>query len=444
MPNVEHIFDFLPDSGNFSRVNVTGSQAASESALRVSVRDDLAQLKLQPNVPSYIADLLDLAAALHTVDRVVAPHPRRRRRLQINVPLREPALFCRGEVLSALHDILLWYTEDEWTINFRSRPAGFRQASCGFGHDEREVALWSGGLDSLAGLAGRLRDSPATRFMLVGTGSNKEILGLQRILYQDLCRRLPQDDIALSQVTIHPEGVSSVPGRLNSAPRLRGAVFLLVGAAQALCAGQTTLHVYENGVGAINLPLSGGLAGIDHSRAVHPRSLRLVSRFLTLVADEPIEIVNPFLFATKAKMCRAIRHSGLSDLIKHTISCDTKPRRSYGNVKVRHCGKCTSCLLRRQALAAADIEDDTAYASIVSKASDDDQNLVSLRAMRSQLHQIAHCMQQQEPWEAAIATFPDLTDVLECGHDTSRERAGTVRLYKDYLEEWDCIEPIFE
>ena len=88
--------------------------------------------------------------------------------------------------------------------------------------------------------------------------------------------------------------------------RSRAFVFSALGVAAAVQAEADTLHVYENGVGALNLPLNETQLGVDNYRGVHPRSLMLLESLLALVLDNPVCIENPYLFRTKAEMCRAL------------------------------------------------------------------------------------------------------------------------------------------
>ncbi len=68
-----------------------------------------------------------------------------------------------------------------------------------------------------------------------------------------------------------PEG-----SREEKSQRTRALVYLTLGVATALQAGTDTLWVYENGVGALNLPLDATQLGVDNYRGVHPRSLMMV------------------------------------------------------------------------------------------------------------------------------------------------------------------------
>ena len=67
-----------------------------------------------------------------------------------------------------------------------------------------------------------------------------------------------------------------------------------------------------------------------------------------------MRIENPFMFATKAEMCRALSQAGLADVVRETVSCDGYPQRVPGQAQ---CGCCTSCVLRRQGLFCGGLAD---------------------------------------------------------------------------------------
>lgn len=405
--------------------------------MHLAVEDDLAHIKSRPHVAPHVADMIDVAAALHTVDRAIDVGVEDRR-LRVMLPVRDVDLYSGSAVQNALQRALRWYSGDEWQITFSQRRRDFAQSALALpsAHQNYEVALWSGGLDSLSGLASQIADGRGRRFLLVGTGSNNEVFGVQRSLVEDLRRKCDGVHFAFSQVQIKPRAIDTIPGHSNSAPRLRGMVFLLIGAAQALCAGEHRLAVYENGIGAMNLPLSGGLVGLDHSVAVHPKSLHLVGRLVSEIAGEDFVIENPYVFNTKAEMCGGLICSGLEAFAAETISCDSKPRRAFGSLKVRHCGTCTSCLLRRQALPTVGIRDRTNYESTLANEDGPANTISSLLAMQAQLKRIEECLKRPDAWQALLSSFPDLVDVCYALDDTPAIHAATVDLYRRYCREW--------
>ena len=106
----------------------------------------------------------------------------------------------------------------------------------------------------------------------------------------------------------HPQAIGH---QEENSQRTRSLVFLTLGVVTALQGGADTLWVYENGVGALNLPMNETQLGMDNSRGVHPRSLVLAGDLISMALEQSVRIRNPFLFSTKAQMCKALTNSGV-------------------------------------------------------------------------------------------------------------------------------------
>jgi hypothetical protein len=208
-------------------------------------------------------------------------------------------------VIRRIVEALFWFTGDHWEIEFVSRNASGRTAESQMGipltsepSECSEIALWSGGLDSLAGLWNRLVDNPGSWYTLLGTGSNTVTLRVQQRAKEIVSTEFP-GSVRLVQVPIRCDHTTQLPK--NSILRARGFTFLLLGAVCAYMAGQKELCVYENGVGAINLPLRASEVGWDHSRSVHPLSLGYVADLMSELLGLTFAIHNPFLFWTNSR-----------------------------------------------------------------------------------------------------------------------------------------------
>jgi len=81
-------------------------------------------------------------------------------------------------------------------------------------------------------------------------------------------------------------------------------------------------------------------------------------------------------------MCQALVEAGCVDLAFETISCDRLHRE-----KPMQCGYCSSCLLRRQALAVQRVEDQTCYIATARQA--ESQALWQLPLLLKPLNNIA-------------------------------------------------------
>jgi len=435
--------------------------------LGVSLKEDRPPLRSYSPVA---ADLIDLAAVLHVLDRAIPRGEQSKVHVEVDIPLRNPSAFRRS--LEELQMALRQYSHDRWSFTFsrgsgedpRPERALIGESPEAIGQNLQpqlfrrkgslEVALFSGGLDSFAGFIHRVRKRPETDFLLVGSGSNREVIGLQKRLARALRREVGRSRPAfrLQQTRIHPDYPGDSPpfGAFNTAPRLRGLVFTLIGAGQAVMYEQDQLHVYENGIGAINLPFGGGVRKSDHATAVHPKSLRKASGFLSVVLGEDFEVSNPFLFKTKSQMCESIADlSWASRLASQTISCDSKPRESYRK-QVRHCGTCSSCLLRRLSFKASSLRDQTDYACLqpgYEFAKDDRSHW---RGMRFQARQLSECLRGVKPWPALASSFSGLEDARlyasaqgygsgtdGLADETLDSEKKLAALYHRYAEDWN-------
>ena len=121
-------------------------------------------------VPDRAADLLDVLGAIYTADR----RSKRcfngvstgQRRISIRMPVREPELWSSPETEVRLKELLSWVSGDVWAFEFtRQDSVRGQDDSQGFLFEvplkaPAMVSLFSGGLDSLAGLAYHSLGSP--------------------------------------------------------------------------------------------------------------------------------------------------------------------------------------------------------------------------------------------------------------------------------------------
>jgi hypothetical protein len=305
-----------------------------------------------------------------------------------------------------------------------------------------EVALWSSGLDSLAGLANRMVAKTADHYVLFGTGANSQICARQRALAALLMNRQAQQ-ISCVQ-TLYRYTAINMPRNRNQ--RARGFVFLLLGAVCALLTNQQYLHIYENGVGAINLPFRASEVGLDHTRAVHPVSLFEMSELLTRIIGTPFRFVNPFMFQTKAEMCTVLHDARYTPFIAQTLSCDRMHREIPSQ-----CGSCSSCLLRKQSLLAAGLPDGTDYVFPSSKTDKPYRSSTGnhLRAMLWQVRALQHLLSNNEPWGGLVHLYPRLIDIIDRTAAIEHLPMATmqdqiVQMYRGYVSEWEQVRPQIE
>ncbi len=402
------------------------------------------------NLRARQSDLLDIAMAAYVADR----RTRRwallgkrdmfgfswARRLHLRVPVREPAFWSDTTVLTPLTELLEWLTDDAWSLEFVARHTPGRPAETQ-GHlfsslprSPAAAALFSGGLDSLAGAARDLDGPSLNELVLVTVRTNSRMEAAQRQLLRELRSR------SGGRVTsvIVPLGLVDAPdpSQLESTQRTRGFVFLVVGFVTATAGSLNELRSYENGVGAINLPYSAAQIGAKSSRGAHPATLGSASRLFSLVNGKAFTVVGSNLDRTKGELCAGISPD-FRDLVGHTFSCDTAfTQRIRGSTA---CGICTSCLLRRQALWSAgmgDLDPGDRYRWDVLKEDAASQDTFPLQTMLMQAACIDRCLRSEGPWQALVREFPAVLSVpgAEAGRPGARE--AIISLLRRYVDEW--------
>jgi len=392
-----------------------------------------------------LADILDIAVAIHVSDRVCdqkMEYPARE--ITVYLPLRKPQIFNKKENLEKIKELLFWATGTDWIFIFKSHSRKPRfseknRASIQFPIRETEVALWSGGLDALAGLYYRFKETPEKEFTLLGSGSKDNMFGKQKAIRNALPKEL-KGNTKLFQIPIRLFGIDEKDK--NYFMRSRGVVFALIGSVVATLQGQSKLHIYENGIGAFNLPYSESSIGMDHSRSVHPITLSKVSVFVSNLLKKKFEIINPFLYSTKAETLKYLHLDKRLDLVNQSMSCD-RPHREV----IVQCGYCSSCILRRLSIYNAEFDDTSMYKIMDLKSAKKDKKKY-FEHMDYQVSRIKKALDSQNTneskWEAFSRLFPDLDEVIDLKYeiekqDTFAMKNKILKTYENHIKEWKAF-----
>jgi 7-cyano-7-deazaguanine synthase in queuosine biosynthesis len=313
-------------------------------------------------------DLLRVATAVLAADRLSPRQPAGakeihrelywQRRLSLRVAVEDPGLWAAA--VPELHALLGFLSDDDWDVSFDRSPPVPDQLPL-LPDDPAgttEVALFSGGLDSVAGLQVRHAIGAAQRFVAVSACGN-EVRGRAQARAVEALRALGID-LGWARI-VHQ--LCRLAGRpAESTQRTRGLLFLGLGAAVAGAVGVDRFSIYETGIGSINLPLSTGQVGSQGTRAMHPRTLALFNQLLARVLDVPVQAMLPFFFSTKGDLCRQVG-ADLDALVPLCSSCDEGE--GHKPDPMEHCGLCSSCIFRRVSIhAARPGEDPTRYRDV--------------------------------------------------------------------------------
>jgi hypothetical protein len=397
------------------------------------------------------SDLLDLAVAVYVTDRLRRrrPHGARNdgrwwsRRLPVRLAVRDPSFWAGAEVSALLHRLLAWLTDDDWEIEFESHPSSRRWAETQeplFGGAVRapaQAGLFSGGLDSLLG-AHRDAMCEEGELLLVAADTHNRLSHLQQQMARVLDELTPRP---LRLLTV-PVGLTSAARRLSNgkeeeSQRSRGFLFLAFGIVVADAAGLDQLRVYENGVGALNLPLTSAQRGSMNTRAMRPETLAMMSRLASELLERPFEIVNPSFWMTKAQMC-ADAPADLHGLIARSVSCDTGLTHRADTTHL--CGRCTSCLLRRQALLAAgrsdldalDVQRMRGDVLACRQAEHAEPWLVCMLAQAMTIERAI----DRGGWAALVDAYPELAGARR---ELGCEPAQILALLERYVSDWRAV-----
>lgn len=437
MKPYDYIYEFSDITDKGSAVRMVIPKTNKSHNLQVYIKDsDFLWHRQCPSFPDILADIVDLSVSVSLADWLSKHLNKNSHKIKLILPVRHPEVLSSTQSIDLLESTLFWYTGDHWEFGFTKRIKCARNSERQLHLSEcssPEVALWSGGLDALAGLYNRISASTNDNFTLFGTGSSKYTLGIQKKVYNEATSHFGTF-IKLVQLPFFINKARNI--RKNESLRARGFSFLLLGVVCACLENQDTLYVYENGIGAINLPFRASEVGLDHSRSVHPISLLKIAELASFWLGKPFALHNPFLFHTKGEMCKTFNQQRVRDIIPKTVSCDSKTRRKGYKIQ---CGYCSSCLLRRQSLVAAGVEDETEYVITHSRSSKP-KDRVHFRAMQLQVDKLRIILNSDKPWYRLTKEYPILMDIVdrcleEDGHNCGSSKI--LQLYDNYVKEWD-------
>jgi 7-cyano-7-deazaguanine synthase in queuosine biosynthesis len=418
--------------------------------------------------PLVVADLLDVAAAVMWADRR-SPRPRNYgrfrqlrgwvRHFDIILGVRVPEVWNHPPVKEHIEQLLGWLTEDTWQISFVHqtvrRLSDIRPTLFSSPPTDALVVLYSGGLDSLAGVVKLLNVYPEKSVMLLSVVSPR-LSGILKDQTAELQGIFGQERVQCTLLPFHLLHDAPRRGEEQS-QRARGFLFLSFGVAEAFAYNASRVISCENGVGMLNLPFNKRQLGTQHTRAMHPRTIVEMSELLSLLGLTAVRCEAPYLALTKAEVCGELREAGLGSLCVSTISCDSFPLRIPPNPRAPerewHCGECTSCLLRRQAIFAAHLEayDPSflyQYDVCSPPSGSENRKLEPLKMMLDQVALIKSACNSFKPELNLLLTFPELlTARLAVEQDPNvfglPQRIDSmevfVRLFRQYAEEWDLF-----
>lgn len=323
-------------------------------------------------------DLLLVASVCYVIDKTIprsSTFDNWTRELTVSIPVSSPRLW-QG-VVSDLQSALKFLSGDVWSLSFRVANGELfqppvkrqprRQVAAPFPVNEANaVCLFSGGLDSLIGAINLLAEKDDRRVMLVGhydtPGPHKQQNDLFTSIRDEYSRRTE-----LLQMRVAHKPRRAAENTLRS----RSLIFMALGISVARAAGaDIPLYAPENGLIAINIPLTPSRSGSCSTRTMHPYFLgKLAATFRGLGIDN--EIVNPFQLKTKGEcLAECDNPKLLRKLADLSVSCSHGTRRQHWIRRqgIDNCGYCVPCLIRRAALHHINADNGKRYGFDICRA----------------------------------------------------------------------------
>ncbi len=337
-----------------------------ESELLISFRDIYNICKMQDQ---RVLELFLIASICYSVDKLVqrtTGYDNWTRELSLNIPVKKPEVWKNNA--TELSKTLGFLSGDLWTFNFVNLEIDlFRKPKwrvCKNKYRIKQtpnaVCLFSGGLDSLVGAINLLTKDKKTHLILVGHYDSSGAKAAQERLASSILNKYEKRAIPL-----HIRVTDKTPAN-ESTLRSRSFLFLALGIYIAHSYGEKIpLYAPENGLIALNIPLTPSRIGSCSTRTMHPHYLKLFQGLLVNLGIQN-KIINPFEFQTKGKFIKeCLDYKLLETIYADSISCSHPTRGRYwvrkNRDEVKNCGYCVPCLIRRAALNKAGLDNGLQY-----------------------------------------------------------------------------------
>lgn len=318
--------------------------------------EDLAKFGLHPTEMGL--DVLVLAAHVHAADTRLSRYTESQdgwtREIRLVVPVSDVG---RWEAASPnLRRLLNFLTGDKWTVQFRPRLRRFstivpdatpQLITAPFD----DVALFSGGLDSLIGAIDALEAGRTP--LLVSHAGEGAVSKAQEKVFDALKEQYSGN--AFDRLRIWMEFPKNLVRGSGGEDTTRGRSFLFFAAGVLAGTGlgrRFTLKVPENGLIAVNVPLDPLRLGALSTRTTHPFYIARWNDLLTTLGIAG-SIENPYWNKTKGEMVRECgNRTLLRAVVADSLSCASPTKGRWQGLPTQHCGFCLPCLIRRAALVA--------------------------------------------------------------------------------------------
>lgn len=330
---------------------IESGQQVSDGALAFNLDEDLRFSTKALESYSFarweplISDALVVAATIEHADKNVhRPTRGWARKLNLQIPVHDPARWNAPEVLTSLTDAVSFVSGDFWRFHFVPRQKASPAPSTSFldlGGTTKAIIAFSDGMDSRA-VAGIVGSELGANLVRVRVGSKT----IDR----------PTNAQGRQPFTSVPYSLKGDAKNKETSARTRGFKFAFVTAIAAYLTDANEIVMPESGQGAIG-PALLTVAHTYPDYRNHPLFTNRMARFVKAILRKDVRYVFPRIWHTKGETLKEFVRLTGDNSWATTKSCWRGSQWSSVNGKLRQCGVCAACMLRRLSVHAAGLEE---------------------------------------------------------------------------------------
>jgi DpnII restriction endonuclease/queuosine biosynthesis protein QueC len=370
--------------------------------------------------PDRIKDLLEIAGYIYAADRMTkrgnpsqVEYHSWSREFHFFIKVRDHKFWKKKSIAENLNKLLSFVSGDlSYNFTFVAEGKDVGQVNLfdneNISIDKKEnsaIALFSGGLDSLAG-ALDLLNKPNQNLILISHQSNNFAVtniqkGIFNLLDKDFPGRLQRFPFTCS---LHGERA------VEETQRTRIFLYTCIAYSLMSLADEKTIYVFENGMTSINFPKRQDMMNARSSRTTHPQTIFLLEQFFSGISPTPINVKQPFFNLTKTEVFEKIKKFGKLNYLNSTITCTKTFNISKKTSPSFHCGECSQCIDRRFASFSSSVDDyEVIYDTDILKDSmKDDEGYTHMCDFIATAHGFSEMSAVQFPFEM----LNDLNDIV--------------------------------
>ena len=321
------------------------------------------------SLPTNIIDLLEIAAYVYAADRLIfrgetdsLNNESWGRSFSFHIPVRDYDFWNNDNIKKALSSALLFMMGDRnFDFKFEKyksdpilsmrQPYLFTDEYVTLEESENtDIILFSGGLDSLAGVIEYLNKNPLKCVCLVTHNANNSTIRTSRKLVEYLQNKYGKNRIKHYQFTCH---LMNLTKSREETQRSRMFLFSAIAFSISHCYKKNNFIVYENGITSMNILKQADVFNARASRTTHPKTVGLLKVFYSFL-NKNIIIETPLFWKTKTDIIKVFINYKEENIITSSVSC-SKTREKP--VSYSHCGCCSQCIERRIAIYSENLDD---------------------------------------------------------------------------------------